>query len=75
MAESEERSVDRRDFLKIATSGTAALVANAQSGVAGSLAAGKIYFGTPAEDAITKKRELVWVKRIPEIWEKLKNNT
>lgn len=44
----------------------------AQSGVPGDLAAGKIFFGTPAEDAGIKKRELVWMKRIPEMWEKLK---
>lgn len=43
----------------------------AQSGVPGNLKAGKIYFGTPAEEASVKKRELVWVKRIPEIWKKL----
>lgn len=45
----------------------------AQSGVPSSLEGGKVYLGTPAEDANTKKRELVWVKRIPEIWEKLKS--
>lgn len=44
----------------------------AQSGVPSSLPGDKVYFGYPAEDAITKKRELVWIKRIPEIWEKLK---
>lgn len=44
----------------------------AQSGVPGSLEGGKIYFGSPAEDATEKKREIVWIKRIPEIWEKLK---
>ncbi|WP_205508438.1 UDP-3-O-(3-hydroxymyristoyl)glucosamine N-acyltransferase [Longitalea arenae] len=44
----------------------------AQSGVPSSLEGGKVYFGTPAEDAVAKKRELVWVKRIPEIWEKIK---
>lgn len=43
----------------------------AQSGVPASLKSGKIYFGTPAEDALQKKKELVWVKRIPEMWEKL----
>lgn len=43
----------------------------AQSGVGGDLEAGKVYFGSPAEDASTKKRELVWIKRIPEIWKKL----
>jgi UDP-3-O-[3-hydroxymyristoyl] glucosamine N-acyltransferase len=45
----------------------------AQSGVAATLEGGKVYFGTPAEDASNKKRELVWVKRIPEIWEKIKS--
>ena len=44
----------------------------AKSGVGGDLEGNKIYFGAPAEDAVTKKRELVWIKRIPEIWEKLK---
>lgn len=44
----------------------------AQSGVPSDLEGGKIYFGTPTEDAMVKKKELIWVKRIPEIWEKLK---
>ncbi|RFM30517.1 UDP-3-O-(3-hydroxymyristoyl)glucosamine N-acyltransferase [Deminuibacter soli] len=44
----------------------------AQSGVPSSLEGGKTYFGYPAEDAQTKRRELVWIKRIPEMWEKLK---
>jgi len=44
----------------------------AQSGVPASLEGGKTYFGYPAEDASVKKREIVWIKRIPEIWEKLK---
>ena len=43
----------------------------AQSGVPASLEGGKAYFGTPAEDASVKKRELVWVKRIPELWKKV----
>jgi UDP-3-O-[3-hydroxymyristoyl] glucosamine N-acyltransferase len=43
----------------------------AQSGVPSSLAGGKTYFGYPAEDASTKRRELVWIKRIPELWEKV----
>ncbi len=42
-----------------------------QSGVGSSLPGGKVYFGSPVEEASTKKRELVWVKRIPELWEKL----
>lgn len=45
----------------------------AQSGVGGTLESGKVYFGSPAEEASVKKRELVWVKRIPEIWERLKS--
>ncbi|WP_126972478.1 UDP-3-O-(3-hydroxymyristoyl)glucosamine N-acyltransferase [Gynurincola endophyticus] len=45
----------------------------AQSGVPSSLAGNKTYFGYPAEDALSKKKELVWIKRIPEIWEKLKD--
>lgn len=44
----------------------------AQSGVPGDLAPGKIYWGSPTEEAGVKKRELVWMKRIPEMWEKLK---
>jgi UDP-3-O-[3-hydroxymyristoyl] glucosamine N-acyltransferase len=43
----------------------------AQSGVPSSLAGGKTYFGTPVEDALQKKRELVWIKRIPELWAKV----
>ncbi|KIC94761.1 UDP-3-O-(3-hydroxymyristoyl)glucosamine N-acyltransferase [Flavihumibacter solisilvae] len=46
----------------------------AQSGVKSSLEGGKIYFGSPAEEASQKKRELVWIKRIPEIWQKLKSD-
>ena len=44
-----------------------------QSGVGSSLESNKVYFGSPVEDAVTKKRELVWIKRIPEMWEKLKS--
>jgi UDP-3-O-[3-hydroxymyristoyl] glucosamine N-acyltransferase len=43
----------------------------AQSGVPGSLAGNNTYFGTPAENASIKRRELVWVKRIPELWKKV----
>ena len=43
----------------------------AQSGVPSSLKGGKTYFGYPAEDASVKKRELVWIKRIPEMWKKV----
>lgn len=46
----------------------------AQSGVSNTLRKGKVYFGTPAGEANIKKRELVWVKRIPEIWKKVMDN-
>ena len=46
-------------------------VVYAQSGVPYSLEGGKVYFGSPAEDASLKKRELVWIKRIPELWKKV----
>ena len=41
------------------------------SGVTGSLASNKVYMGFPAEDAGSKKREIVWIKRIPELWKKV----
>jgi len=43
----------------------------AQSGVGGTIEPGKIYFGSPADDASIKKRELIWIKRIPELWKKV----
>jgi UDP-3-O-[3-hydroxymyristoyl] glucosamine N-acyltransferase len=43
----------------------------AQSGVGSDLEGDKVYFGSPVQDAKTKQRELVWVKRIPELWEKV----
>ncbi|MEP6845111.1 MAG: UDP-3-O-(3-hydroxymyristoyl)glucosamine N-acyltransferase, partial [Panacibacter sp.] len=46
-------------------------VVYAQSGVGSDLEAGKTYFGSPVEDALTKKKELVWIKRIPELWKKV----
>ncbi len=42
-----------------------------QSGISSSIAGGKTYFGSPVEDAREKKKELAWIKRIPEIWSKL----
>ena len=44
----------------------------AQSGVGQNIEPGEIYFGTPATPALQKQKELVWIKRIPEMWEKLK---
>jgi UDP-3-O-[3-hydroxymyristoyl] glucosamine N-acyltransferase len=46
-------------------------VVYAQSGVRASLDGGKNYFGSPAEDASIKKKEFVWIKRIPLLWEKI----
>ncbi len=46
----------------------------AQSGVSSSLEGDKTYFGSPAEDAQIKKREFVWIKRIPELWKKMMEN-
>ena len=47
----------------------------AQSGIAGSLEANRTYFGSPVTDAKEKMKELVWIKRLPEMWEKLKQLT
>ena len=43
----------------------------AQSGVKDSIAGGKVYFGSPVEDAREKMKEFVWIKRIPKLWEKV----
>ncbi len=47
----------------------------AQSGVPSSLEGNKTYFGSPVIEAKEKMKELVWLKRIPEMWEKLKKLT
>ncbi|MBU6306445.1 MAG: UDP-3-O-(3-hydroxymyristoyl)glucosamine N-acyltransferase [Bacteroidetes bacterium] len=57
---------------KTLTIGKGAIVFG-QSGVASTIAGEKTYWGTPAIDFNEKKRELVWVKRIPSLWEKLKS--
>jgi UDP-3-O-[3-hydroxymyristoyl] glucosamine N-acyltransferase len=43
----------------------------AQSGVKDSIAGGKVYFGSPVENAREKMKEFVWIKRIPLLWEKV----
>jgi UDP-3-O-[3-hydroxymyristoyl] glucosamine N-acyltransferase len=43
----------------------------AQSGIPSSLEGGKTYWGTPTELASLKRRELVWIKRLPELWKKV----
>lgn len=55
---------------KTITIGAGAVVMG-QSGVVGSIDGNKVYWGTPAIDVIEKKKETVWVKRIPEIWKKI----
>lgn len=55
---------------KTLTIGDGAVV-YAQSGVKDSIAGKKVYFGSPVEDAREKMKELVWIKRIPELWEKV----
>ena len=46
-------------------------VVYAQSGVKDSIAGGKVYFGSPVEEAKEKMKEFVWIKRIPLLWEKV----
>ncbi len=55
---------------KTITIGKGAIVMG-QAAVVSSIEGGKTYFGTPAQEAINKKRELVWIKRIPLLWEKV----
>jgi UDP-3-O-[3-hydroxymyristoyl] glucosamine N-acyltransferase len=42
-----------------------------RTGVGGSLEGNKTYWGAPAQEANAVKRDLVWVKRIPQLWEKV----
>lgn len=46
----------------------------AKSGVGKSLPGGKVWFGIPVQDAKEKMEELVWVKRIPELWDKVQTD-
>jgi len=43
----------------------------AQSGVAATIEGGKKYFGSPVQEAAIKMKEIVWIKRIPELWQKM----
>jgi UDP-3-O-[3-hydroxymyristoyl] glucosamine N-acyltransferase len=43
----------------------------AQSGVGEDVKPGASFFGTPAGEAREKMKELVWIKRIPMLWEKV----
>lgn len=42
-----------------------------QSGIAKSLEGNKTYFGSPVRDARDKMKEIAWMKRLPELMEKL----
>jgi UDP-3-O-[3-hydroxymyristoyl] glucosamine N-acyltransferase len=42
-----------------------------KAGVAYTIEGNKTYWGTPAQDALLVKRELIWIKRIPELWNKV----
>jgi UDP-3-O-[3-hydroxymyristoyl] glucosamine N-acyltransferase len=55
---------------KTITIGSGAVVMG-QSGVVGNIEGNAIYWGTPAINFGDKKREMVWVKRIPELWKKM----
>ena len=46
-------------------------VVYSQSGVKDTIPGGKVYFGSPVEDAREKMKEFVWIKRIPQLWEKV----
>ena len=54
---------------KTKTNGANAVVFG-QSGVVSSIKGNKGYWGTPAIDANEKRREVVWIKRIQELWKK-----
>ncbi|MEP6677068.1 MAG: UDP-3-O-(3-hydroxymyristoyl)glucosamine N-acyltransferase [Ferruginibacter sp.] len=43
----------------------------ARTGVSNDLEGGKTYWGAPAQEAGQARRELVWIKRIPELWKKV----
>ena len=42
-----------------------------RTGVGSSLPGNKTYWGAPAQEANTVKRDLIWIKRIPQLWEKV----
>lgn len=42
-----------------------------RTGVSSSIEGNKTYWGVPAQEANLVKREMIWIKRIPQIWEKV----
>ena len=47
----------------------------AQSGVGGSLEGGKTYFGSPAEEARNKMRQMAYIKKIPSILDQISDKS
>ena len=45
-----------------------------QAGVTSSIEGNKTYWGTPIQEFFSKRKELVLLKRLPQIWEQLKKN-
>lgn len=43
-----------------------------QAGVTSSIEGNKTYWGTPIQEFMSKRKELVMLKRLPEIWDKVK---
>jgi UDP-3-O-[3-hydroxymyristoyl] glucosamine N-acyltransferase len=43
-----------------------------QAGITTSIEGNKTYWGTPIQEFFSKRKELVLIKRLPEIWEKVK---
>lgn len=41
------------------------------SGVVSSIEGNKTYWGVPAQEASAERREIIWIKRIPELWKKV----
>jgi UDP-3-O-[3-hydroxymyristoyl] glucosamine N-acyltransferase len=46
-----------------------------QAGITSSIEGNKRYWGTPIQEFYSKRKELVLIKRLPEIWEKVKGLT
>ena len=47
-------------------------VAMGQAGITSSIEGNKTYWGTPIQEFYSKRKEIVLIKRLPEIWEKVK---
>ncbi len=43
-----------------------------QAGITSSIEGNKTYWGTPIQEFFSKRKELVLIKRLPEMWEKIK---